>query len=73
MLVKRSRPKITAKQVAERLGGGYKASTVSSGRGIFKSLTRHRAPGARGKLFFNADEVDALIQPCPDSSENLWR
>lgn len=62
MLVKRTpkpKPKITAKQVAERVGG-YSPKSVLNKTGAFRNLTVYRvAPGCRP--LYDPDEVDELI------------
>jgi hypothetical protein len=60
MLVKRHKPFLTAKQVAERVGG-YTANAVRSRRGVFRSLTVHRLTEG-GRPLFDQDEVDRLIE-----------
>ncbi len=66
-LLKRRKPFITAKQVADRIGG-YSPKSVTNGVGVFKRLTVYRLEDG-GRLLYDPDEVEQLIQAARRNAE----
>ena len=63
------KPFLTARQVAERIGG-ISAKTVSNRQGITKDLTRYALGSHYG---YDVDQVDALVERIRKEAEDQER